>query len=444
MSVTELLNPALIDFPFADKVKDRAESRAPFLYPIIALFRHAAHATVRHKATVHYISDNGNYADTARGEIVVRQNDARAFFEAISGRPGPRIEYHDIPSQDTHAAAFDLAQYTRGAIRGFGNIFFVNCAPRKKQRGQQDKNAGETVYIGIMPNGAIIAGTGEDAFVHFKDLVVAGQMNIYRAHVATDKSQFRSRDYFPWLGVVLGNYINRVRVNGRWKKSLNLEQREQLLFGLGIVDQAVKLAAADIPDLPHNEILAPRADTHANLKLAIRHEDVAGRFGHAPNPDVVVIANDRILSAKIATSSFEKPAGTTVISCGSSGHWQDVSNQTLEGFAEIFTVGDRARDKLGIDDRDLKNGVAVHIIPSGLFDAARIQLSAGGIQVEDAQIGAALVKAKLAQGIDFENLKRCVERNSIYDALQNFLPPCDRPIQDVYRRSGTEPGFANG
>ncbi|HUY67922.1 MAG TPA: hypothetical protein VMV79_01300, partial [Alphaproteobacteria bacterium] len=280
-SATALLNPSRIDFPWIEQVLERYEAdptvwdRATF--PVKALFHLAAHAFTHRPAVVHYISDNGNYADAARGEIAVRLADIPLVFRSISGSPAVRTEYHDIPAQDTNAAAFDLAQFARGTLRGFGNVFFVNCAPRKKQRGVEKSNGGESVYIGILPNGAIVAGTGEDVFVHFRDLIEAGQFNVYRANVATNGTQFRSRDYFPWLAALVGQYIDRPDVNRKWRSGLTVEQRDQILFGLGFVDREVLLNPKHFDILPSFTII--RADTHGNLKLDQRHEKLAVALG---------------------------------------------------------------------------------------------------------------------------------------------------------------------
>ena len=403
MSSVSLLNPGRIDFPYIDQVIAKAEEKPSFFYPITSLFRHAAQTLVRHPAVVHYISDNGNYADAARGEIVTRLHDARTSLQAISGRPGPHIEYHDIPSQDTNAAAFDLAQLARGAVRGFGNVFFVNCAPRKKQRGVEGNNKGETIYVGILPNGALIGGTGEDAFVHFKDLVKSGELNIYKANVATDGTQFRSRDYFPWLAVTLGNHINRLGVNRSWDKSLTTAQKDNILFGLNIVDRTTKLEAHDIPDLNNQGAVVARVDTHGNLKLGLRHKEIVDSLG-AGN-EVVVLANDNILRATVTTGSFDKKAGNTVISAGSSGRWAGAKGEPLSPFAEVFTIGEKAREGFALAETDLKKGIDVHFIPAKLFQEVKANLAISGeTPPEDRAIARAIVGAGFVSGLDHKRL----------------------------------------
>lgn len=403
MSSVSLLNPGRIDFAYIDQVTAKAEDKPSPFHSVVALFRHAAQALVRHPAVVHYISDNGNYADAARGEIITRLHDARTSLQSISGRPGPHIEYHDIPSQDTNAAAFDLAQFARGAVRGFGNVFFVNCAPRKKQRGEGN-NKGETVYVGILPNGALIGGTGEDAFVHFKDLVKSGELNIYKANVAVDGTQFRSRDYFPWLAVTLGNHVNRLGVNRSWKKDLTTAQRDQILFGLNLVDRATKLDAHDIPDLGNKGSVVARADTHGNLKLGSRHGEVVNGLG--AGSDVIVLANDHILRATVTNGSFDKKAGNTVISAGSSGRWKGADGNILSPFAEIFTIGEKAREGLAVSETDLKKGVDVHFIPARLFQDVKARLTALEEHLwEDRAIAKAIVDSGYVAGLDHGRLK---------------------------------------
>src|SRR3954468_22402091 len=98
----------------------RAKKGLDFTNPTSIDFRYIAALTTAaakeplQPVVVHYISDNaGNTTDTAPLEIRVRLQDVNAQLEVIKKRQGPRVEYHDIPSQDTFAAAFDLAQAAR-------------------------------------------------------------------------------------------------------------------------------------------------------------------------------------------------------------------------------------------------------------------------------------------------------------------------------------------
>jgi hypothetical protein len=449
VAVTDLLNPRRIDFDYEDAVTVAAVAPSRF-FGIRALFHAARQLTLRHPAVIHYISDNGLYDDTASGEIRTRLNDAKLLLRAISARPAPHHEYHDIPPQDTNAAAFDLAQIGRGAVRGFGNIFFVNSAPRKNQRGKQqtstvqdlrhpmvaaklDGNAGETIFAGIMPNGAIVAGTGEEAFAHFKDLVVSGQLNLYETNVATDKTQFRSRDYFPWLAAVLGNYVNRIGVNRRWKSSLSVEQRDAILFGLNVVNPDRKLSADQIPDLLSNGASAARSDTHGNIKLNLRHPEIVKAVGGGTNPEVAVIANNRVLMATVGTESFAKPEGITVISAGSSGRWKGEDGSVQEPFAEVFTVGGRARDQLGVTDGLLKSGIDVHILPKRLFDYATSAINLSGRQASSDDVAASLVSSGLVHGLDHTVMTERIEDGTITTTLLDHLPtPRDNVVVDFH------------
>src|SRR5262249_211279 len=50
--------------------------------------------------TAVYISDNGDYADLAKGEIHKRLRDIDAILAAVSGKSPSETLYHDIPAQD--------------------------------------------------------------------------------------------------------------------------------------------------------------------------------------------------------------------------------------------------------------------------------------------------------------------------------------------------------
>jgi hypothetical protein len=250
--------------------------------------------------------------------------------------------------------------------------------------------------------------------------VKAGQLNLYKVNVATNGTQFRSRDYFPWLAVLIGNHINKPEVNFRWRKDLSLEQRDKILFGLNIVNREEKLAAKDIPELLNNSVFVARSDTHGNLKLGIRHSEIKEAFGvDEENPEVIVYANGRVLKATVVTNSFDKSDGTTVVSGGSSGRWTGADGKQLDPFAEIFTVGGRARDLLAISDSYLKNGVAVHIIPAKLFYEAKEQLATGGKKLKDGEIIDAFLSTGLIEGIRYEGLQKVVAEKGASNFLDN-------------------------
>ncbi len=86
-----------------------------------AAFKIQANLPAWSPVTSTYISDNGGYPDLAVGEIKVNLADIHAIVTTLSGKTPPQRVYHDIPSQDWRAGAFDLAQLSRYRLRGAGN-----------------------------------------------------------------------------------------------------------------------------------------------------------------------------------------------------------------------------------------------------------------------------------------------------------------------------------
>jgi hypothetical protein len=435
-STAELIKTPNVDFPWINGILDRYRAPPTILervtFPVKTLFHLAAQLTVRYPAVLHYGSDNGNFADLAASEIRLELSDISQIFRTLTGRPVTKPDYHDIPAQDTNAAAFDLAQLARRNLRGFGNVFFFNCAPRKKQRGVEGDNLGEAIYIGILPNGAIIGATGEEPFIHFKYLIETNQLNIYRVNVARDGTQFRSRDYFPWVGELARLYISQPRVNRRWRNDLSLEQRDEILFGLGIVDRFTKLHAETIPELA--AIRAVRSDTHGNLKLDVRHTVVADAF--RDDPKIVVYANGHILRAELKTDSFDQKPGNTAISNGSSGRWTPdgrphvhLAPDLLDGFAELFTVDQRARDHLSITDASLKRGADIHLIPAGLFDTVQEVLSKMEREHDDAVVAQAIVQSGLVRGLDSESLRQSFNLGNTIETIIPHIVEIEAAVQ---------------
>ncbi len=410
-SLNALLNPNRIDGPYKNSVALAATAVPNPLQRLKAMTAFNAsrlevalpEGLVRYRPVVHYFSDNGGYDDTASSEICRSLHNAKSLLHTLAPCRGVGIHYHNIPSQDVNAAAFDLAQNARDDERGFGNIFFMNCAPRKDQRGKETLNGGEKVYAGILPNGGIIAGTGPAVFVHFKDLVEAGELNLYLVNVATNGSQFRSRDYFPWLSVIIAHYINRPCVNARWRPGLAVQERDALLLGVKAMNDGVTLTADDIPSVPNGGCVAVRVDTHGNIKLAVRHANIV-RALKPFGKEVVVFGNERVLRATLTNHSFDLEDGKTAISGGSSGKWVGANGRELPPLAEIFTVDRRAQDRLGMTDENLKRGVDIHFIPSALFEESKKQLAAMGKTCTEARLAESLVSSGLVHGLNFGNL----------------------------------------
>lgn len=304
--------------------------------------------------SVHYLSDNGGYPDTAKIEIQKRLVDINAILTSLSGRFAPQTLYHDIPSQDWRAGAFDLAQITRDSVRGVGNVVFLNCAPRRKERTLKTDNEGEGVYIGMLRNGTVISAVSEDSFSLFRDLIEKGDLEIYRAGVQIKGSQFRSRDYFPWLSQMIAHNL-QIQAK-QWKPDLSVEERRKFLERLKFVKTDQVLSADRITDFK-KEPCVLRADCHGNLKLSLRQADVQDIPLNTP---LHIQIGDKEHIAVLKKGMFDPNEHSNVgLAFGSSGDWPD----STEGkFLELALMGKSLRETWKISDQSLKEGVAVRII----------------------------------------------------------------------------------
>ena len=333
------------------KAKPNWKSRLDYLFNSFArIFR------PDFSVTVHYISDNAGYPDTAKIEIKKRIADINSILGFLSGHNAPKTYYHDIPSQDWRAGAFDLAQITRDTVRGVGNVVFLNCAPRRKERGVKKDNEGEGVYIGMLRNGTIISAVSEDSFCLFRDLIEEGDLEIYRANVQIKGSQFRSRDFFPWLSQMIGN--NLQYNPGGWKADLSVKERRDYLKRLNFVKTDQLLSPEHITDFKQNPCVL-RADCHGNLKISLREADMKERDIPLNTP-VEIKIGDQTHIAVLKQGMFDPGNKENLgMAFGSSGNWEDCKQGK---FVELAILGKSLRDELGISDHDLKEGVEIDII----------------------------------------------------------------------------------
>ncbi|HPF77702.1 MAG TPA: hypothetical protein PLF01_00300 [Alphaproteobacteria bacterium] len=354
MSVQKLLNP---DFIGDDLIEELKAAKPDWT----SRLRHSFNAVAKifkpeFPVTVHYLSDNGGYPDTAKIEIKKRLRDINAILSTLSGRSAPETEYHDIPSQDWRAGAFDLAQITRDSVRGPGNVVFLNCAPRRKERGNKADNEGEGVYIGMLRNGTIISAVSEDSFSLFRDLIEKGDLEIYRAGVQIKGSQFRSRDYFPWLSQMIAN--NLQGQSKGWQSDLSVEERRAFLEKLNFVKTDQVLDINHITDFKAEPCVL-RADCHGNLKLSLREADIEA-LGIPLNTAIKIKIGDETHIAALKKGMFDPNRNTDVgLAFGSSGNWADSRDGR---FLELALMGKSLRDDWGITDQQLKEGVSVDII----------------------------------------------------------------------------------
>lgn len=354
--MTNLINPKFIGDELIAEILEAKPDLDSGLGPNFNPTAQVAPASL--PVTVHYLSDNGNYADTAKIEIRKRLSDINAVVSTLTRQQAPETNYYDTPAQDWRAGAFDLAQISRDTIRGVGNVIFLNCAPRRKERGNKTDNEGEGVYIGMLRNGTIVSAVSEDSFALFRDLIEEGDLEIYRAGVQIKGSQFRSRDYFPWLSQLIA--FNLQNHAADWKAGLSVEERRAFLENLAFVETDKVLGLEEIFDFKKQPCVL-RADTHGNLKLSLREEDVEGLDFNTPvnifikKPDGTEIERQAILKQGMFDPNDISPVG---LAKGSSGHWPD-SKQGR--FLELALMGKSLRDTFAINDQDLKEGVRIQI-----------------------------------------------------------------------------------
>lgn len=321
-----------------------------------AAFKIQANLPAWSPVTSTYISDNGGYPDLAVGEIKVNLADIHAIVTTLSGKTPPQRVYHDIPSQDWRAGAFDLAQLSRYRLRGAGNTFFVNCALRLAQRGVEGNNKGENVYLGMLPNGAVVSGVSPHSFAFFRDLVEKGEMEIYKVNVQTEGSQFRSRDFFPWFSEILT--YNLSEAHEGWKDGLSVDERRAFLKQFNFIDTQNVLELEHIPDLTQRPVVA-RRDTHGNLKLSISASDAKPEWIGRP---LKVTIQGHEFDAEIRRNMFDAKSGQYGIAPGSSGHFADSAKDDPR-FLELAIIGKPLSEELGITPQDLKEGVYIEIEP---------------------------------------------------------------------------------
>lgn len=315
--------------------------------------------------TVYYYSDNaGNLNDTAPKEIKRFLNDSANIVSVLSGIEKPEIEYADTLAQSWVTGGFDLAQTTRYGMVGVGNVTFLNCAPRLDERGKDDNrsNKGEPIYVGVLPNGHVISANSRYNFVHFRDAVENGALEIFEVNVQQDGTQFRSRDIFPTHAVVLANQLTQnVHL---WKPNMDLEQRRALLEAVGYVDLDAKLALEDIPKL--EQFSVSHIDVHGNVKTNTRYseldEDNKALFDAGET--FTIRLNGSFYDGRFTQRMFDRKEGEPGISRGSSGHnWQGAAND--DGFLEISIIGESAAKVFDLKPEDLKTVKAIEIIRDG-------------------------------------------------------------------------------
>lgn len=352
MSEESTLNPPIVDAALIDVLRTKYQEKGG----LSAVFELGASINSWSPVTSLYISDNGGYPDLARGEIEKRLADINVVLSMLSSDAPSRTIYHDIPSQDWRAGAFDLAQLARDTVRGPGNSIFINCAPRLEQRGRESGNQGEGVYITMLPNGTVVSGVSAHSFSFFRDLVEQEDIEIYPVHVQTKGSQFRSRDFFPWFAQILA--FNLSHQAEEWKEDLSVEGRRDFLNRFNFINTRETLELRDIPEVKGKSVIT-RVDTHGNLKLALSRSDVLDEWVGVP---LDIQIKGKSYRAVLREHMFDNDSEGVGLAPGSSGNWPD-SRQSDPRFLELALMGRNLREEIGITAQDLKEGLEVQIVP---------------------------------------------------------------------------------
>lgn len=350
-----LQNPTRVDLNFQKRLVDAYYDEINVLHSHFT--RSSEILRPAFPVTLYYYSDNGSsFEDTASKEIKRFLNDTANIVSVLSGIEKPKIEYGNTPAQNWNASGFDLAQTTRYGLTGVGNVTFLNCAPRLDERGQEDNktNAGEPVYVGILPNGHVVAANSRYNLVHFRDAVKNEGIEFYEANVQIDGTQFRSRDIFPLFAVLLTNQLTQNL--DIWTPQLSPGACRSLLHYTGLVDIHKPLDLDDIPKL--EGFTVSHIDAHGNIKLNVRESDLHEKTWIAFQSGNVRKARigDKILDVEIKRTPklFDLTDGEAGIYPGSSGaSWQAANVD--DAFLEIALIGGDAAGQLGLTLEELKD-----------------------------------------------------------------------------------------
>ena len=260
---------------------------------------------------VHIIADYG-HGDLAFAEVVQR---IKSYL------PDAEPMLTPVPSFSTLAAGFCVAQLGLNAAPA-GTIIYHNVAPREDMEAARRDNAGERLAFARLPTGVRVIGVNAGhAFSFVRD--AAEEMRW--ASVASEGSQFRSRDLFPQAaaGIALG-------------------QPEAL---------GEKIHRDDVPDVPPDCVAY--IDGYGNLKTTIKLDSNGVRKGSLVRVRIGEVEQEAITS----DGSFAVESGKLAFAPGSSG-WRSPQGEEI-CWLELFLRGGNAWESFGrpsVGDPVLVNG----------------------------------------------------------------------------------------
>ena len=248
---------------------------------------------------VHIIADYG-HGDLAFAEVVQR---IKSYL------PDAEPMLTPVPSFSTLAAGFCVAQLGLNAAPA-GTIIYHNVAPREDIEAARRDNAGERLAFARLPTGVRVIGVNAGhAFSFVRDAVEEMRW----ASVASEGSQFRSRDLFPQAAARIA-----------------LGQPEAL-------GEEVRLE--DIPDVPPDRVAY--IDGYGNLKTTIKLDSNGVRKGSLVRVRIGEVEQEAITS----DGSFAVESGRLAFAPGSSG-WQSSQGEEIR-WLELFLRGGNAWETFG-------------------------------------------------------------------------------------------------
>lgn len=239
---------------------------------------------------IHIIADFGP-ADLAFAEVAQR-------FKTYL--PEAELFLTPVPPFATLAAGFCVAQLALNQ-RPEGMMIFHNVAPRRDDTSKRRNNDGERLAV-TYANGVMIVGVNAGYAFSF----LKGEAPIHFVSVASDGSQFRSRDIFP-------------------------EAFAKLVQGA--TDSLGEVVPANyIPAIPDHQVAY--VDGFGNIKTTIP-------AGHYPVGQMLNVTIGNLTQTAVTSDgSFSVPQGSLTLSVGSSG-WHRQQGDRLQ-FMELFFRGGSA------------------------------------------------------------------------------------------------------
>ena len=332
-----------------------------------------------------YLSDNGGELsyDQAIDEIEQRLDEVSYAASNLSDSLLIAQKYVNTPAQNSIASGFNLAQLSQKRLDRVGS-YFLNCAPREEERGQEGDNQGESVFIGMLENGAAISGTGPKIFWAFRPQLESGDLRLYKANVQTNNTQFRSLNVFPTFKILLDNLLQK-NIEG-WRPGLSVEDRESLLAKANFIDVEDTLSTDSIPDfsLKDHWIVAMQ-ENNGNLKLSFTKNDIAEQCPELINGEPVAVKlGDRTpFITQFRDQMFDAPELSPAFYAGSSGAWgkQNLDREERRNhfFVELGLIGGKLSEALEIEkgenQGELQRGLPVLIRPATPDEAERYKAS---------------------------------------------------------------------